>query len=552
MMPWCLVLVLRLTPKGLLLVSSWLSEDQNLRRRSPMQGYAPACRDEVFAGAREQYGEVEEWLAGEAAGLQYADLEEQLEARGRELLRRLLQGHLDLQAVREERRDGVTGADGAARTRAERGRTRPLVTVFGQVTVSRMAYRAPGLPNVHPLDAALNLPEEKHSHGLRKLAAVEAARGSMEAACAAVARVTGVQLGKRQLEALVLRAAADAEAFYAWRLAGPAPQEEALVLTFDGKGIVMRPEALRPATAKAARSAENKLVTRLSAGEKHGRKRMAEVAGVYDARPVPRAPEDVVSTPAAKRREKKARAAASASGKKGKRGPREPQARNKWLSASVTSDIPAVVASAFGEAERRDPGHLREWVVLIDGNNAQLEAVAAEAAKRGVAVTVVIDFVHVTEYCWKAAWSFFEKGEPAAEEWVARQLRKILGGKSSQVAAGIRRRATAYGYAGAERAGADECARYLDNKKEYLRYDAALAKGWPIATGIIEGACRHLVKDRMDITGARWGLEGAEAVLKLRAITANGDLDAYRRFHLRREHERIHHAKYQDSQVLAA
>jgi len=112
--------------------------------------------------------------------------------------------------------------------------------------------------------------------------------------------------------------------------------------------------------------------------------------------------------------------------------------------------------------------------------------------------------------------------------------------------------ATAYGYSPAERAGADECARYLENKQGYLGYATALAKGWPIATGIIEGACRHIVKDRMDITGARWGLEGAEAVLKLRALIATGDFDAYWRFHLRREHERIHHAKYRDTYILAA
>ncbi len=190
--------------------------------------------------------------------------------------------------------------------------------------------------------------------------------------------------------------------------------------------------------------------------------------------------------------------------------------------------------------------------MLIDGNNTQVEAVTAEAAKRGVTVTIVIDFIHVTEYAWKAAWSFFGKGEPAAEEWAAVQLRKILHGKSAQVAAGIRRRATTYGYSAAERAGADECARYLDNKKDYLDYDSALTKGRPIATGIIEGACRHIVKDRMDITGARWSLDGAEAILKLRALIANGDFEDYWRFHLRREHERIHHAKYRDSLILAA
>ena len=124
-----------------------------------MQGYAAADGDAGFAQSREFYAQTERWLAGEeAAGLQHAELEEHLQARGRELMRRLFQDHLALVAAREERRGDVTGADGIARTRAERGHGRALATVFGQVTVTRIAYRAPGAPNVHPLDAALNLP----------------------------------------------------------------------------------------------------------------------------------------------------------------------------------------------------------------------------------------------------------------------------------------------------------------------------------------------------------------------------------------------------------
>jgi hypothetical protein len=513
-----------------------------------MQGYAPG-QDEAFAESRKCFGELEDWMASEAAaGLQHGELEEQLDVRGRELLRRLFQDRLDLTAAREERRRDVTGEDGVPRTRAEKGRGRPLVTKFGQVTVSRIAYRSQGRANVYLLDGVLNLPEEKHSHGLRKMAAIEEARGSVEAACAAVARATGVRIGKRQLEELARRCAAHVDAFYLQRVIEPAPDGWPLVLTFDGKGIVMLPDALRPATAKAAAAAEGRLATRLSPGEKNGRKRMAELACVYDAAPVPRTPEEIISTPAQKRRKKKALASKPA--QKGK--PREPQARGKWLTASVTDDIPAVIAAAFEEAGRRDLEHEREWAVLIDGNNAQIEAVTAEAARRGVTVTIVIDFIHVLEYLWKAAWSFFDKGEPAAEEWVADQARKILHGKAAQVSAGIRRRATTYGYSPAERAGADEAARYLDNKNAYLVYDTALSKGWPIATGIIEGACRHIVKDRMDITGARWGLEGAEAILKLRALIASGDFEDYWHFHLRREHERIHGALYRESLVLAA
>src|SRR5260221_8694892 len=115
-------------------------------------------------------------------------------------------------AAREERRHDVTGEDGVVRTRAEKGRARPLVTRFGQVSVSRIACRSPGRSNVHPLDAALNLPEEKHSHGLRKLTAIEAARGSIDAAGAAITPATGVRVGERQPEEVGPPAAAHAGA----------------------------------------------------------------------------------------------------------------------------------------------------------------------------------------------------------------------------------------------------------------------------------------------------------------------------------------------------
>ena len=118
-----------------------------------------------------------------------------------------MKGTVDLRALREQRRDGVTGADGIVRTRVEKGHARPLATVFGQVTVTRMAYRAPGASNVHPADAELNLPEEKQSHGLRRLAAVESARGSHRDAAAAISRATGVRIGKRQVEEMARRAA---------------------------------------------------------------------------------------------------------------------------------------------------------------------------------------------------------------------------------------------------------------------------------------------------------------------------------------------------------
>jgi uncharacterized protein UPF0236 len=448
------------------------------------------------------------------------------------LTRQLLQDHLDLRAEREVRTSSVTDAEGVAHNAVEAGHHRQLVTVFGEVTVTRFAYRAKGAENLHLADAALNLPIELHSHGLRELAAIEATRGSYEEAQRAIERQCGAPVAKRQLEELVRRAACDVISFYESTQRESADVSEVLVISADGKGIVMRPEALRKAARKVVTS--HKLKTRLSKGERRGRKRMAELAVVYDVVPVPRTASDILD-----------------SGNDGPKAP-APQAKAKWLTASVVEDPRSVIRAAFDEAERRDPDHLRHWVALVDGAVHQLEAIKAEAKGRGVKIRVICDFVHVIEYIWGAAWCFFDEGDVAAEAWVAEKAVAVLEGKAGIVAGAIARKATMLGLDRKSRQKADECASYLKHKQPYLDYPTALAAGWPIATGVIEGACRYVVRDRFDITGARWSLEGAEALLKLRAVRTNGDWPNYWRHHLGEERKRIHESRYADGVVPRA
>jgi len=344
--------------------------------------YAPETPAEPFGPAREHFDALIEWLSGSvAAGSTHADVEAWIGTDGREVQRKLCQGFLDLQALRERRLSGVADADGVLRSRVEVDRERGLAVVFGEVRARQMAYRQPGHADLHPADAALNLPVEKYSHGLRRLAAFESTRGSYADAVEAIERATGQRLGNRQVEQLAGRAVVDFDAFYADRCGQPSPAGAALMLSFDGKGVVMRPSGLRPATAKAARTARRKLSTRLSKGEKRNRKRMAEVAAVYDAVPVPRTAGDILADPGSDR----PRTA----------GPKE---ANKWLTASVVADAADVIAAGFAEADRRDPGHERTWVALVDGNAHQIDRIRAEAHARDVPVTIVVDFVHVIEY----------------------------------------------------------------------------------------------------------------------------------------------------------
>jgi len=485
-----------------------------------MSGYASGAG---FARSREAFAATEQWLAGPgSAGLQLAALEEELAARGRELQRRLLQDHLFARAAAEPRLAAVTGPDGIARTRAERGQQVGLSTVFGGVRASRIAYRAPGVPNVYPAGELLGLPAGRHSQGLAKMVAIAAAAGSLAAACVQVRARTGCKLGTRQCQQLARAAAADFGGFYAGRRPPPgAGAGQVLVISCDAKGIRVRPDQQRSRAAALAGKAAPKQDGRLSRGEAGTRRRMAAVAAVYDITPVPRTAADITGP-----------------------GPRRPapKAAGKWLTASIAQDTASVIAAAFAEADRRDPARQRTWIALADGNKDQIAQIRSRAAARGIAVTIVIDIIHVSEYLWDAAWCLFPEASPGAGPWVRARIAEILDGRAAGVAAALRQAAASLGKAKRKTAG--KTAAYLEAKAPFLDYPAALAAGWPIATGVIEGACRYLVKDRMDITGARWGIQTAEAILQLRAIIANHDFEDYWAWHLQREHERTYPRHY--------
>ncbi|MFE9240467.1 ISKra4 family transposase [Streptomyces sp. NPDC007007] len=506
-----------------------------------------ATAETAFAASRRLFESVTDELGStDAASLTHSQLEDLLGSRMREVTRQLFQDHLRLRELTEQRLPEVVDASGVERTRIERGRSRTLATVFGKVMVTRIAYRGSSVADLHPADAVLNLPAGMHSHGLAKLAAIEASRGSFAEACERINAVTGAGIGHRQVQELAVAAAADIDDFYDALMPAPCTDATTLVISVDGKGVVIRPEALREATAKAALAkGGNKMKSRLAAGEKHGRKRMATLAAVYDAEPAKRGVDDIITDPGP------GSGPHDDDGDGHERRP-GPKARSKWLTGSVDDTAAQVVAAAFDQAEHRDPTHRRCWVVLVDGARHQLDLITAEAERRDVTVHIVIDLIHVLEYLWDAAWCLHQAGDPAAEAFVARHARTILGGGAEQVATALQTAARAARLKKNRRKGIDDAVGYLRNKAAYLRYDTALERGWPIATGIIEGACRHLVKDRLDITGARWGLAGAEAVLKLRALRANGDFDTYWTWHEKQEYARNHQARYRDKLTLTA
>ena len=442
-------------------------------------------------------------------------VEDELREKGREISRLLLQGYL------RECGNGNFGEDvidaNSVRLRHKRIMSRTIHTLFGTVTLQRFGYSTRGHSVVYPLDATLNLPSSSFSYPLQKLLIREAAKGSFEEALEAVFDVSGVKISKPKAIDLIQDAARDFDNFYESRTQSEAKEVSSLplmVLTTDGKGVIMRPEGLREATRKRRESSENKHKTRLSKGEKCNAKRMAQVASIYHIDRFIRKPEDVYDECCRRR----------VHGQRPK-----PVAKRIW--ASVEKDASAVIDSLVDQALKRDPKQTKEWVILVDGQDYQITQIEAALERHEIEAPIVLDIVHVIEYLWKAAHQFYDEGAWQCEQWVELKLKQILE-KGGRKTAGSLRMSAAKRLSKAKQEVVGKSASYLADRDKYTDYRLYLKKGYPIGTGVIEGACRYLVKDRMDITGARWGLVGAESILRLRSILKSNDLDAYWKYHI--------------------
>jgi hypothetical protein len=473
----------------------------------------------------EQFAGLLTWAAEESRYADHGEREEAISREGRELERRLLQATFRLDAAAEERVPQVTSSAGVRHRTVEAGQERGLASIFGPVRVTRMAYRHGHEENLYPADARSVMPGDPYSMGLRSLAAFHLASAGYGQAQEIVADRTGVRIGHAQLAGIARDLAAWTGDFYEGRSRDAAEEEQpasdVIMMQGDGKGIAMRPEHRR------SKDRED--------GTRPGVKKMAEIVAVADFTPAAREPGDIAAPPARRRAHP------------------GPEARDKWVSASVTESIEDMIAAAFDEADRRDPVRERQRVFLVDGNKQQLAAIAAQAAERGLKVPVLIDYIHVSGYIGKASAALHPGDPVAAGQWADGQLLRVLHGRAKAVAATLasvaRKTRANPRKRGLDLADVDRAVTYLDNNRQHMKYDKALASGWPIATGMIEGACRFVIEDRFGITGARWSPEGAEDILKIRAVVVNGDLDAYMRYYKQRYRDEHHLARYDEATI---
>jgi hypothetical protein len=475
----------------------------------------------LLAGPVEQFSSLIGWAAQGAAGSDLGDREAVIAEEGRKLQRTVLEATLALDAAREERVSHLASAARIRHGSVEKGHDRGVISIFGAVRAERLAYRNRREANLYPADARWGLADDPYSMGMRALAAYHLATGGYGLAQDVIQARTGVTVGRAQLTGLAADMARWTADFYEQRSRdADLADGDVLMMQADGKGIALRPEHRKGKESDAAHP---------------GIKKMAEIVAVAGFTPAVREPEDIAAPPA----RRKARPG--------------PAARGKRVSASITSDIPAMISAAFDEADRRDPHHSHQRVFLVDGNKQQITAITDQAAKRKLKVPVLIDYIHVSGYIGKAAACLHPANPVAAGQWADGQLLRVLHGRAKAVAA------TLASVAAKTRANprkrhldltdTDKAVTYLSNNHQHMHYDKALAKGWPIATGMIEGACRFVIEDRFGITGARWSPDGAEDILQLRAVVVNGDLGQYMAYYKNRYRSEHHIARYDPASI---
>jgi hypothetical protein len=405
--------------------------------------------------------------------------------------------------------------------RLDRIRPRPYLSIFGEISITRVCY-GEGRIEAAPLDARLHLPRRQYSYLLQQWLGAFVVDDAHAEAIKKLATILGLEIPVKASEDLNREQGSDVEPFQD-HLPTPEATEEGpiLVVTADCEGVPPVRSALPPDGAtdtpppKLAKKRRGK-------GEKANRKKMAAVGAVYTIDPFVRTADEVIDEVM---RKKAAR--------------RRPEPVHKRVRAELLVGKVALFLWLADEVVRRDPSRARPLIFLSDGERALHDRQGEYLPEDAICI---LDLFQVMERLWKAAWCFFEEStrKKEARQWVEKELRMLLEGKVRYVIGGMRRMVTERKLKGARGKTIREVTGYFERNQARMKYDGYLAAGYPIGSGVVEGACRHLVKDRLERTGMRWHPDGAQAMLNLRATYLNGEWDSYWAYHVEQEDERLY------------
>lgn len=477
-------------------------------------------QEQAVLKSQQQLHSILSYVQAAASDDQRIDLVErevfsQLLAIGLTLLESFVAAHGDCDAGEEVQ------IDERRLRRLDQPHQRRYLSIFGELSIARIVYAVrEGQKIEHaPLDQQLGLPASEFSYVLEDWLQRLCVKESFTEAITSLKSILGIAPSQRATEVMNQDMARQSEPFQLQKALPPPNEEgEIMVVTSDGKGVPMR------------RPLEQKIRDGNSQDQKKkraGKKQMAYVGGIYSINRFVRTADDVVDDLRRKQR------AAD-----------RPQPQHKHVWAEMTSDDEGVVGNGRErtfiqlavDCNRRDPTRNKPVVCLLDGEKA-LWTMAAEWLPHAIGV---LDLFHVLERLWAVAWCLTAKGSPEAQAFVDHRLRMLLEGKVGYVIGGLRRLAAEHKLRGEKLKTVKAAITYYENNRQHMRYDEYLAAGYPIGSGVAEGACRHLVKDRLEGTGMRWTVAGAQPMLSLRAIHLNEQWNDYVNFRIQSEQNRLY------------
>jgi len=413
---------------------------------------------------------------------------------------------------------------------------RDYFSVFGKIKIPRTCYRGENTSGIMPLDAKANLPERCYSYLLQEWMNVFNIRDSFSESKISLNKLMGLEISQSRFEVVSRESCINYDDFYAHKsLPDSQTEGELQVLSFDGKGVpVIKKEAA-------------KIKARLNKGEKKQKKKEALVGIIYTVNPNIRTPEQVARNlvyPDQSKQDKSDK----------KMIPSAPvKAQNIRRMASLERSKEEVMTEIVKDSVRRDPQQHRPWVVVMDG--ALHLWTLIKSVLKGFDFIGVLDIIHVVEYLWDAANALDKDKKLDRHKWVYNRLISILNGNVGRVVGGLKQIITKNKKKKKlTKAQIEELERvitYFRNHKQWMKYDKYLKAGYPIGSGVVESACGHTVKNRMEGTGRRWSIKGAESILQLRSIYTSHDWDSYWRSHMivqrEKKYDAVLNSRYETS-----
>ena len=459
------------------------------------------------AGAQEIFNKITSSLLGELQDKEVHEVEEIL-------FRSVLE--LGLSFLKAYVKEKGTGQNHKATLPYHKIEKWNYISIFGDMEIPNAYFWEKGCKGISPMKEELNLPKQHFSYLLQKWTQMFCVDISHEKSRKNIKEILGIDIWSGQTESINSSASISVDSFYQDRQTQK-QEEPILAVQVDGKGIIMRENCKKAAPGQ-----------RQKKGEKNGKKKMSTVTAVYGIERNIRDVDDIIR----QETEHNTRSLTVVDAKSGI----IPQ--NKIVRSTLEGKDHAFKNLAL-EVNHRDPGNIKDRIALMDGE----KALANKTKEHLPGFTIILDLFHVMERLWSLSYFFHTEGSTDALRWVRKYLKMFLTGKVGYAIGGIRQSAKKNGLSLSQIDAIEKHLKYFEIRKQYMKYDEYLKKGYPIGSGVIEGTCRSLVNDRMELSGMHWSKSGAESMLELRSIKINGLWNEYWDYHIITQKNTIYDVK---------